>query len=377
MKPGLMRSLLPGLLVAGALACGGRKEGAAGPAPVPVSVAVATREDVPIELRAIGTVEAYATIEVKPQVGGVITEVRFKEGSDVRAGDALFTIDPRPYEAALAAAEATLAKDEAAARNGALEAERADGLFAGGIVSSEVHDQALATSDALEAQVRADRARAESTRLDLGFTRIASPVDGRAGSLLIHQGNLVKAIDGGPLVTINRVEPIYVAFSVPEQRLAEVKRAIAAGSAAVRATPAGDDAHPAEGQLTFIDNSVDRSTGTIRLKATFGNRDRRLWPGQFVTARLLLAQRSGVTVIPGQAVQTGQSGSFVFVVKPDRTVEMRPVTVSGDSEDEVVVEQGLAVGESVVTDGQVRLAPGASVTVGEPAAPAATPKKAS
>jgi multidrug efflux system membrane fusion protein len=363
-----------GLLLASAVACESRQQAAPRPSSVPVSVAAASRKDVPVELKAIGSVEASSTIEVRPQVGGVITEVAFSEGGDLRAGDPLFTIDPRPFEATLAAAEAALAKDEAQARNAALEAERSERLLSEGIVSQELADQARTTRNAVEAQVRADRAAAERARLDLSYTRIASPIDGRAGSLLVHQGNLVKAIDGGPLVTINRVEPIYVTFSVPEQRLPEIERAVAARTTLVHATPRGDAASPSEGRVSFVDNSVDRSTGTIRLRATFPNRERRLWPGQFVTVRLELARRVGATVIPAEAVQTGQSGTFVFVVKTDMTVEIRPVTVSGEAGDEVIVEKGLAEGESVVTDGQLRLAPGASVTIEQPAAPAARTK---
>lgn len=360
------------ILIAGSLssACAGRAP-AAGPAPVPVVTALAAQKDVPVQLQAIGTVEPLSTVTVKPQVGGVIDRVHFSEGTDVRAGDVLFTIDRRPYEAALRQAESARAHDAAQLQNAQAEARRADQLEAQGILSREQHDQARTTSEALAATVRADEAAVDNARLQLDYCTIRSPIDGRTGSLLVHQGNLVKAVDGGPLVIVNRVDPVFVSFSVPEQRLSEIERAMASGRLVVEAIPGGET-QPERGRLTFLDNTVDRTTGTIRLKGTFANPARRLWPGQFVSARLTLSIRSGAVVVPTQALQTGQSGRFVFVIKPDLTAEPRPVVVAQEADGEAVVERGLAAGERVVTDGQLRLVPGSKVNVKAAPTPGAT-----
>ncbi len=254
-----------------------------------------------------------------------------------------------------------LARDEANARNAHAEAARAEKLFGEGILSSEQHDQLKTAAEAAEAAARADRAAVEKARIDLGYCSILSPIEGRTGTVLVHQGNLVKAIEGGPLVVINRVDPVYVSFAVPEQRLAEIKAARAAGRLVAEAQIPGDPQHPVRGELSFLDNAVDRGTGTIRLKATFPNRERRLWPGQFVTTRLTLATREGAIVIPSQAVQSGQSGTFVYVVRPDLTAEVRAVSVGAVGEGETTVEKGLQPEERVVIDGQLRLVPGAKV----------------
>jgi len=358
------------LLAAGSLpACAGRAP-AAGPPAVPVVTAVAAQKDVPVQVQAIGTVEPFATVSVKPQVGGVIETVHFTEGTDVRAGQLLFTIDPRPYEAALRQAESARQRDAAQLQNAQAEARRAESLSTQGILSREAHEQAHAASEALAATVRSDEAAVESARLQLGYCTIRSPIDGRTGSLLVHQGNLVKVVDSGPLVVVNRVDPVYVSFAVPEQRLGEIERAMAAGRLVVEAVLPGGDALPGHGRLTFLDNAVDRATGTIKLKGTFPNPGRRLWPGQFVNTRLTLAVRSGAVVVPSQALQSGQGGTFVFVVKTDLTAESRPVVVVQEADGEAVVEKGLAAGERVVTDGQLRLVPGVKV---EPKASAPAP----
>lgn len=352
--------LVAALLVLPVAACR-RGEAALPAASVPVVVAAAVRRDVPVQVQAIGTVEPLLTVSVRPQVGGVITAVHFLEGADIKEGDPLFTIEPRPYETALRQAESMLARDEANARNARAEASRAEKLFGEGILSSEQHDQLKTAAEAAEAAARADRAAVEKARIDLGYCSIRSPIEGRTGTVLVHQGNLVKAIDGGPLVVINRIDPVYVSFAVPEQRLAEIKAARAAGRLVAEAQIPSDPQHPVGGELSFLDNAVDRGTGTIRLKATFPNRERRLWPGQFVTTRLTLATREGAIVIPSQAVQSGQSGTFVYVVKPDLTAEVRPVTVGAAGEGETTVEKGLQADERVVIDGQLRLVPGAKV----------------
>jgi multidrug efflux system membrane fusion protein len=326
----------------------------------------AARKTVALELRAIGNVETLDTVTVRPQVGGELVGVHFREGTDVKAGDALFTIDPRPYEAALHQAESALARDEANARNARLEAQRSEALFEQGVLSREQYDALHNSADANDAAVRSDRAGVEAARLNLAYCSIRSPIDGRTGSLLVQRGNVVKAIDGGPLVVINRVDPVFVSFSVPEKRLAEVKAARAAGRLSVEAIVAGEEAHPLSGELTFLDNAVDRTTGTIRLKGTFPNRERRLWPGQFIDVRLATGTRPDVVVVPAPAIQTGQSGTFVFVVRKDLTVEARPVVAGQEAEGEVVVEKGVEAGEQVVTDGQIRLVAGAKVELKPP-----------
>jgi multidrug efflux system membrane fusion protein len=365
-------------LVAGA--CSGAGAPQAAP-PVPVVVESTERRTVPIQIRAIGNVESIETVSVKPQAGGEITAVHFREGADVRSGDLLFTIDPRPYEATLHQAEATLSRDEANARNARLEAERGKTLFDQGILAREQFDALHNSAEALDAAVRADRGSVEAARLALAYCTIRSPIDGRTGSLLVQRGNVVKAIDGGPLVVVNRIDPVYVSFSVPDKRLAEIRAALAARKLAVEARIPGDGGTPLEGELTFLDNAVDRSTGTLRLKGTFPNRERRLWPGQFVNVTLTLSARPNAVVVPTQAVQAGQAGMFVFVVKPDRTVEARPVVVGEDVDGHVVVEKGLEAGETVVTDGQIRLVPGARVELKPPvgaaaASPTAAPREA-
>jgi multidrug efflux system membrane fusion protein len=296
----------------------------------------------------------------------VITEVHFREGMDVNLGDVLFVIDPRPYAAALHQAESNLSKDEANAANAEAEAARGDDLFAQGILSKEQHDQLRFSAQSLKAAVQADRAAVENARLGLEYCTIRSPITGRTGSLLVHQGNLVKAIDGGPLVVINRLDPARVSFAIPQQRLPEVKRARDAHVLSAEALIPGEEARPLHGELTFVDNAVDQGTGTIRLKATFPNSDRRLWPGLFVKVRLTLATKAGAVVVPSQAIQDGQSGSYVFVVRKDSTAEARPVVVDGESEGQTVVGRGLEAGETVITDGQIRVVPGGKVAAGPP-----------
>jgi len=369
------RVLVGAVAVAGLLGggCGGRTD-APPAAAVPVVAETAVRRTVPLQLRAIGNVETIDTVAVKPLVGGELVEVRFREGTDVKAGEVLFTIDPRPYEAALHQAEANLARDEANARNARLEAERGQSLFGQGVLSREQHDALNNSAEALDASVRADRAAVEAARLNLDYCTIRSPIDGRAGSLLVQRGNILKAIDGGPLVVINRVDPVFVSFSLPERRLEEVKAARSAGRLSVQAIVAGEETRPLSGELTFLDNAVDRTTGTIRLKGTFPNEERRLWPGQFVDVRLSTGTRPDVVLVPAPAIQTGQSGSFVFVVGKDLTVEARPVVAGPEVDGSVVVEKGVEAGERIVTDGQIRLVPGVKVELKPPVgAPSPTP----
>jgi len=329
---------------------------------VPVTVAPVVQKTVPVEVRAIGNVEAYSTVSVKAQEAGTIEQVYFKEGQDVRRDDLLYTLDSRPYQATLHQLEANLARDQAQLENANAQSERYAKLFEAGIVSKEQYDTFRTNSDALAAAVRADKAAIERAKIDLDYCTIRSPIDGRTGSLLVHPGNIVKSNET-VLVVINQIAPIYVSFTVPEQRLAEIKRHMAARNLVMTATIPDDDQHPVEGSLTFVDNSVDTTTGTIRLKGSFPNQERRLWPGQFVNVALKLSTQPGAIVVPSQAVQTGQSGFYAYVVKSDLTTELRPVVPGNQVGGETVIEKGLKPGESVVTDGQLRLYPGAKVEI--------------
>ena len=330
---------------------------------VPVSVATVVQKAVPVQVRAIGNVEAYTTVSIKAQVSGEITAVHFHARRDVRKGDSLFSIDRRPFEVALQQALANLARDKARAENARIQAQRYAKLLQEGVVSSQQNDQAVAEAEALEAAVRADEAAVEKARLDLQYCSIAAPMDGRTGGLLVHRGNLVKANENPALVVINQLNPIYVRFALPEQHLAETKKSMAAGTLKVEAILPDDPRRPEGGTLSFIDNAVDTSTGTILLKATFANQQRRLWPGQFVNVALTLSTEPNAVVVPAPALQTGQSGQYVFVVKSDNTVESRLVVVGRTVEGETVIQKGLQPGETVVTDGQLRLVPGSKVRV--------------
>jgi membrane fusion protein, multidrug efflux system len=393
---------------------------------VPVSVSAAVSRSIPVQVRANGSVQAIATVTVMGQVDGQVSRIHFTEGQDVRTGDPLFTLDQRPFEATLSQAEANLARDtaqlqqaEAAlAQSGAAEKQaeanlardtaqqenanvqvrRYKELINDGAISNEQYDQvrtaalamdatiqadqaavtnakaairaSQAMTETFRASIKADEAVVENARIQLGYTVIRSPMDGRTGSLLVHVGSAVKARDStSPLVVINQIHPINVAFSVPEQYLTDIRKYRAAGTLRVEALTPGQESDPAQGDLTFVNNTVDPSTGTIQLKGTFANSDNRLWPGQFLNVRLTLTTRSNTVVIPSQALQTGQQGSYVFVVKADQTVEARPIVPGGALDDQTIVERGLTPGEQVVTDGQIRLVPGARVEI-RPAGPA-------
>ncbi len=327
---------------------------------VPVKTGEVMYQNVPVQINAIGNVEAYNTVSVKAMVGGEVIDVHFREGQDVKQGDLLFLIDPRPYEAALKQAEAQLARDAAQAKNAEEQAKRYDILVQKDYVSRDQYDQLRANADALSAAVQADKANVENSKLQLAYCTIKSPIDGRVGSVLINRGNIVKANDL-PLVTINRITPIYVTFSVPEQNLANIKRFMKESSVKMDAIIPGDESHPAQGALTFVNNAVDTATGTIQLKGTFENRDKKLWPGQFVNVVVTLETQNNAIVMPSGALQTGQQGQYVFVVKPDSTVESRSVTVARTYRDLAVVAQGVKPGEKVVTDGQLNLISGVQV----------------
>jgi membrane fusion protein, multidrug efflux system len=351
--------LTTGLLLSG---CSAKKQQAAAPR-VPVTIADVVQKTVPVQVRVIGNVEAYSTVGVKPQVTGEIVGVHFTEGQDVKKGQLLFVFDPRPFEADLLRAQANLAQDEAKLQNAEVEAQRYTRLVEAGVVAKEQAEQIQTNHAALVATVKADRAQVEYARVQLVYTKIYSPIDGRTGNLMMHLGNVVKANPDNPMVTINQVNPIYVTFAVPQQTLPEIKRAMTKGKLKVTATIQGQEDRPEVGTLTFVDNSVDLSTGTIKLKGTFTNSNRRLWPGQYVNVALTLTEESNAIVVPTQAIQTGQAGSYVFVIKPDLTAESRVVKVERNVDNQAVIESGLAAGEKVVTDGQIRLVPGAKVEI--------------
>jgi multidrug efflux system membrane fusion protein len=370
------------------------KTAAAGPPIVPVSVAQAVEQPVATEIRVVGNVEASSIVQIKSQVAGQIERVTFTEGQNVRKGELLFVIDERPFQDALRQAEAAVARDkamivqaEASLRRDAAQAKFAETdaaryaeLQKAGVVSRSQYDQSRTTADvsresasasqaAIEsskAALTADEAAVSAARLNLAYCRITAPISGRAGNLLVHAGNLVKVNDV-PLVVIHQIEPIFVNFAAPEQHLASIRRLSAGGHRlAVSAYASDNPGRRAEGTLSVIDNTVDATTGTIKLKATFANSDAMLWPGQVVTVALTLDTQNA-TVVPSEAVQNGQQGQFVYAVKPDQHVEIRPVTTGRSVEKKVVVEKGIAPGDTVVIDGQLRLFPGAQIQTVDPA----------
>ena len=338
-----------------------------GTAPVPVTVATAVQKNVPVQIRAVGNVEPFSTVSIKSQVTGVIMQAHFKEGQDVKKGQLLFTIDPRPLEAALKQAEANLARDSAQLNNSREQAKRYAELVEKQYVSREQYDQIRTNADAAAAVVEADKAAVENAKVQLSYCYIYSPVNGRVGTLLVNEGNLVRVNDGTPLVVINQILPIYVTFSVPEQYLADIKKRMAEGKLIVSARFPSDEGRLEEGALAFVDNTVDRTTGTIKLKAEFKNSELHLWPGQFINVALTLSTQAGAVVVPSDAIQVGPDGQQVFVVKNDKRIEIRPVTVGQSQGNESVIAKGLAAGEMVVREGQFLLGPGSRVDIKETA----------
>lgn len=357
---------------------------------VPVRVAQSAERSVPVEIVAVGNVEPWTTVVVKSPIGGTIVKMPFKDGDIVKRGDILFEIDPRQYQeavrmweanlarekAVLAQTEAALARAQAQEAHFGKQADRYAKLFEQGIVSRELADQTAveararrtavrsetAAIESAKAAIAADEAALSNARLQLSYCTVKALVSGRAGSIRVKEGNLIKAAET-ELVTIHQVQPVYVAFSVPEENLLEIRRRSSAGRLPVAAAIPGDTQPPATGTLSFLENSVDTTTGTIRLKATFDNRDSRLWPGQFVDVKMKMQDRPRAVVVPAVALQTGQQGNYVYVVRPDKTVELRVVTPGPRIDSSVAIEQGLATGETVITEGQLRLAPGMKVKV--------------
>jgi membrane fusion protein, multidrug efflux system len=370
-------------------ACSSREVKSAGPPPpVPVATAVATEESVPEEIRAIGSVEPADTVQIKSQIAGELMAIHFIEGGTVKKGDLLFEIDPRPYQDAFRQAEATvnrdraqlrqaeanLSKDQAQWKNNENLATRYESLHKEGVVSREQSEQMRTNEQTTHESLRADSASIESARasmetdlvaverakLDLTYCQIRSPISGRAGNLLVHAGNLVKVSDV-PLVVINQIEPIFVSFGVPQQYLAAIRSNSAARKLPIHVALQENADKTAQGVLSVIDNAVDNTTGTIRLKGSFDNHERVLWPGQLVNATLTLDTLSHVTMVPSEAVQAGQQGQFVYVVKPDQSVERRDITTGAVVNKRIAIQKGVSPGETVVTDGQLTLFPGAHV----------------
>src|SRR4051812_21434189 len=376
----ILRSVLGSLLLVGALAAaacsggeavsttpppgGGRggSGGGQGPA-VPVTAAAAQQKAVPLDVTAIGTVIAASTVAVRAQITGELMSVNFKEGDEVEQGQVLFTLDKRPFEAALAQADAQLQKDQAQLVNAKAQAVRYQDLAQRGIATREQVDQFTTQAASLEATVAADRANIQAAKVQLDYATIEAPISGRTGLLQVHKGNLVRANDTAPIVSINRVTPVYVTFAVPESMLPQFKRFMAAGTIRVEAIAPGDAGPPSVGKIDFIDIAVDATSGTIKVKGTSPNTDRRLPPGQFVNVNVTLTTAPAATVVPTIAVQSGQQGMFVYVIKPDKTVELRPVTVARTHGDDSIIATGIKPGESIVTDGQLRLVPGSRVSI--------------
>jgi len=333
------------------------KKGAGGGGPpVPVLVAKAVEKNVPVQVSAIGNVTPCSTVTIRAQITGKLQEVHFKEGQTVKKGDLLFTIDPRPLQAALDQAKANLARDAAQLENAKQHFDREKRLFDSKLVSQEEFDNARAEMDVQEGIVQADQAAITNAMLNLAYTSITSPMDGLAGSQLVFVGNIIKSPDDA-MLTINQIHPIYVSFAVPERYLPEIRRELGRKPLKVETSFTGMTAAPPQGELTFVDNAVDTTTGTIQLKATFANEDNVLWPGQFVQVMLTLSELPNAVVVPAQVVQTGQNGQYVYVVDKNQTVEERAVTIGVGYNGETVVASGLKAGEIVVTDGQLRLAP--------------------
>jgi multidrug efflux system membrane fusion protein len=340
---------------------------------VPVTTGQVVEKSMPIGIDGIGTVIAASTVAVHAQITGIMTSVNFIEGQDVQQGQVLLTLDKRPLEAALQQAQATLDRDQAQVGNARAQAERYRDLRKRGIATQEQVDQIVSNLAALEATVAADQAAVDSAKVQLDYATITSPIAGRTGLLQVHVGNLVRANDTQPIVTINKITPVYVSFSIPEAQLPELKRYMARGLLTVTAQPPDESEPPSTGRITFVDNAVDPTTGQIKVKGTFPNEDLRLWPGQFENVHVTLSAEPHAITAPSAAIQNGQQGMYAYVVKPDQTVELRPVTVSRTRGTDSVIASGLKPGETVVTDGHLRLVAGTRISVKNAAAQKVSP----
>jgi multidrug efflux system membrane fusion protein len=334
------------------------------PAPpaVPVEVATAAQSDAPVLIRTIGSVQAQASVTLRPQVAGRVAEILGEEGAEVQAGQVLLRLDPAWFEAARRQAEADLTQSRAMAADAHNLAERNKSALASAALSQRESEQTEARAQAADADVLAKQAALETAKLNTAYCTITAPFGGRLGQFQVKPGAIVKENEAN-LVDLNQIDPIEVAFAVPEQRLPAIREAAAKAPLRVEVLPSGETGGPVAGELTFVDNKVDTSTGTIRLKATFKNADRRLWPGRFANVTLILGRETDCIMIPDRAVQSTQNGPSVFVVKSDQTVELRPISIRRSVDGQTIVEKGIASGDTVVTDGQLRLAPGASVQI--------------
>ena len=347
---------------------GGKGKGGAGA--VPVTVARVLQETVPVRVTAIGNVEAFSTVQVKARVDGQITDVNMREGAAVKKGEVLFRIDPRPFQAALRQAEANALRDTAARDHAQSQEKRYLELLEKNFISKDAYAQIRTNAATAEATARASQAALENARLNLEYCTIHSPLDGYVGRVLLQAGNMVRANDVNPLLVINQVRPIYVNFAVPEQNLPEVRQYMAKGPLAVEVTPPESQQSRPSGRLIFIDNAVDPTTGTIRLRAQFDNADAALWPGQFVNVSLRLFEQADALVIPSTAVQTGPDGQYVYVVSPEMVADVRRIAVQRTDGERAIVAKGLAKDELIVVRGQLRLGPKMRVQIAKPAAEA-------
>lgn len=338
---------------------------------IPVTAGTVAVEDVPVFLHGIGTVQAYNTVAVKSRVDGQIVKIDFKEGDEVKEGDSLFQIDPRPYQAALDQAQSAKQKDEAQLAGAKLDLDRYEKLLGTGYQTRQSYDNQTALVGQLQAAIKGDEAQINTAKLNLGYSDIRSPIDGRLGARLVDKGNLVHASDNNPLVMITELKPIFVSFTLPQETLDDIHEYNRQAPLIVRAYNGDGTKQLAEGKLTLIDNMIDQATGTIHLKARFDNEDERLWPGEFVSLRVILSLRHGVATVPQQTVQQGPNGHYAYVIKPDNTVERRPVEVASIQDGIAVVTKGLTAGERVVVDGQFRLTDGARVNPTAAAPPGA------
>jgi multidrug efflux system membrane fusion protein len=379
-------ALLIGLVVAGYIVINqmgrdkARAAASANGAPaVPVTIAIAETRDVPVIIRGLGNVQAYKTVAIRSRVEGQIVKISFEEGQNVKAGDPLFQIDPRPFQAMLDQANANLKKDVAQLEGAQLDLERYGKLLPTGFQSKQSWDQQKATVDALKGSIDADKAQIDTAKLNLSYADIRSPIDGRTGQRLVDLGNMIQANQNTTLVTITQIKPIFVNFTVPQYANHNLRKSQANHPLTVTAYSADDSYKLAEGELTLIDNQIEAQTGTLRLKATFANTDEQLWPGEFVNVRLELSVRKDAVTVPQRVVMQGASGAYAYVIKPDNTAERRVIEVESTQDGYSVIGKGIAVGEKVVLDGQYRLADGSPVRIDQPttapAAPAASGRK--